>query len=75
MHPRFALLLTLTLSGFLVAQTSSSKSKPHGKSTPAPHETAETLYRNPDFAFTYKIPYAWIDRTKQMQDDSADPAK
>lgn len=57
------------------AQDSSSKSKPHGKSAPAQREAAETIYRNPDFAFTYKIPYAWIDRTKQMQDDSADPAK
>ncbi len=75
MHPCFALLLALTVSGLLPAQTSSSKSKPHGKSAPAPRETAETIYRNPDFAFTYKIPYAWIDRTKQMQDDSADPVK
>lgn len=75
MHHRFALLLTLTLPTLLLAQDSSSKSKPHGKPVPAPRETAETIYRNPDFAFTYKIPYAWIDRTKQMQDDSADPAK
>jgi hypothetical protein len=72
---RFLCLLTLTLPTLLLAQNSPSKSKPHGKSAPAPRETAETLYRNPDFAFTYKIPYAWIDRTKQMQDDSADPAK
>jgi hypothetical protein len=58
------------------AQDSSSKSQPHGKpAPPARRQTAETLYRNPEFAFTYKIPYAWIDRTKQMQDDSADPAK
>jgi hypothetical protein len=75
MHRCFALLLTLTLPALLLAQDSSSKSKPHGKSTPAPRESAETIYRNPDFPFTYKIPYAWIDRTKQMQDDSADPAK
>ncbi len=75
MHRRFVLVLTLTLPTLVLAQTSSSKSKPHGKSTPAPRETAETIYRNPEFAFTYKIPYAWIDRTKQMQDDSADPAK
>ena len=42
--------------------------------TPVARETAETIYRSPDFAFTYKVPYAWIDRTKQMQDDSADPS-
>ena len=75
MPRRFALLLTLTLPTLLLAQDSSSRSKPRGKSAPAARQTAETTYRNPDFAFTYKIPYAWIDRTKQMQDDSADPAK
>lgn len=75
MHRRFALLLALTLPTLLFSQDSSSKSKPHGKPAPAPHPIAETVYRNPDFGFTYKIPYAWIDRTKQMQDDSADPAK
>src|SRR5882672_2982835 len=71
----YVLLLLIVIATTVRAQTSSSKSKPHGKSAPAPRETAETLYRNPDFAFTFKIPYAWIDRTKQMQDDSADPAK
>jgi hypothetical protein len=76
MHRCFALLLALTLPTLLlVAQDSSSKSKPRGKAAPAARQTAETLYRNPDFAFTYKIPYAWSDRTKQMEDDSADPAK
>ena len=72
---RFALLLMLALPALLLAQDSSSKSKPHGKSTPTPSQTAETIYRSSDFGLTYKIPYAWIDRTKQMQDDSADPAK
>ena len=75
MHRCFALLLTLSTTALLFAQTSSSKSKPHGKSTSAPRETAETLYRNPEFTFAYKIPYAWVDRTKDMQDDSTDPAK
>jgi hypothetical protein len=70
--PLFLIIVAMTV----VAQDSSSKSKPHGKpAVPAPRETAETIYRNPEFAFTYKIPYAWIDRTKPMQDDSADPSK
>ena len=72
---RFALVLTITLPTLLFAQDSSSKSKPHGKPAPAPRPIAETIYRSLDFGFTYKIPYAWINRTKQMQDDSADPAK
>ena len=69
-------IAAVILPAMLCAQNSSSKSKPHSKpAAPAPRETAETIYRNPDFAFTYKIPYAWIDRTKHMQDDSADPSK
>jgi len=72
---RFALVLALTLPTLLPAQDSSSKSKAHGKPVPAPRQTAEIIYRNADFAFTYKIPYGWIERTKQMQDDSADPGK
>jgi hypothetical protein len=75
MHRRFALLITLIVPALLLAQTSSSKSKSRGKSTPAGRATAETTYRNSEFAFTYKIPYAWVDRTQPMQDDSPDPAK
>ena len=72
-----SLVVAVALPAMLWAQdSSSSKSKPHGKlAPPAARETAETVYRNPDFGFTYKVPYAWIDRTKQMQEDSADPAK
>jgi hypothetical protein len=75
MRTCLVLLLFLIAPSLFRAQTSSSKSKPHGKSAPAPRETAETLYRNPEFSFAYKIPYAWVDRTKDMQDESADPAK
>jgi hypothetical protein len=75
------ILLALTLLATALAQntgSSSSKSKrnaeQHTRHT-SPPATAETLYRNPEFAFTYKIPYGWVDRTQQMQDDSSDPAK
>src|SRR5436305_1968982 len=62
------------------AQTSESSSKtrkPEQRVTrdKGPSPTAETDYHNPEFAFTYKTPYAWVDRTKPMQDDSADPGK
>jgi hypothetical protein len=71
----------LIVFGAASAQQPSSSSK--SKRNPEQHETrrsttpatAETLYRNPEFALTYKIPYAWVDRTQQMQDDSTDPAK
>jgi hypothetical protein len=79
---RSLLALPLTLAPFVSAQgpgSSSSKAKQKTQqhitrgATPAP--SAETAYRDPEFAFNYKIPFAWVDRTKQMQDDSADPTK
>jgi hypothetical protein len=76
------ILLALTLLATALAQnpgSSSSKSKRNAEQHPthqtSPSPVAETLYRNPEFAFTYKIPYAWVDRTQQMQDDSTDRAK
>jgi|SRR5882672_1971677 len=38
-----------------------------------PAEDAQ-LYRNPTFALRYRIPYGWVDRTKEMQDGN-DAAK
>jgi hypothetical protein len=34
-----------------------------------PAKTADTpqLYRNAEFGFRYRIPYGWVDRTKEMQ--------
>lgn len=70
-------VLTLTLAFSQNPGSSSSRTKhpeqhvPRDKNISA---SAETLYRDPEFAFTYKIPYAWVDRTREMQDDS-DPAK
>jgi hypothetical protein len=75
------LALILTQSGATFAQgpgSSSSKSKQkteqHAKSS-TPPSSESNAYRNPEFAFTYKTPYAWVDRTQPMQDDSTDPAK
>jgi hypothetical protein len=28
------------------------------------------LYRNPTFAFRFQIPYGWVDRTKEMQEEN-----
>ena len=76
------IFLALTLLGTAYAQdpaatSSRTKQKPeqHATHHTSPSSTAETLYRNAEFAFTYKILYAWVDRTQQMQDDSTDPAK
>ncbi|MGC2197552.1 MAG: hypothetical protein WA628_22965 [Terriglobales bacterium] len=45
----------------------------NSRSTPV--ATEEDTYRNPDFGFVYKLPYGWVDHTKEMQDESSDPAK
>lgn len=48
-----------------------SKPSVHPKSSP-PEAGAITngVYSNPSFGFTYKLPYGWVDRTRDMQDDS-----
>ena len=72
------ILLALLLPATCFAQTSSSKNaKPAQRATrekPA-IPSAETAYRNPQFAFSYQIPYGWVDRTQQMQDPEADSSK
>jgi hypothetical protein len=71
------ILLAASLTTPALAQDSSSKTKhpeQHATRDKTPPTSAETVYRNPEFAFAYKIPYAWVDRTREMQDDS-DPAK
>ena len=79
--PQILVALLLTLMPWVSAQnpgSSSSKNKKteqHGTHTSPPPAIADTDYRNPEFAFTYKTPYAWVDRTKQMQDDPAEPTK
>ena len=68
------ILLAASLTMPALAQDSSSKPKhpeQHATRDETPPTSAETVYRNPEFAFTYKIPYAWVDRTREMQDDSA----
>lgn len=59
-----------------------SSSKHHQKlpkqSAPAaldPGAITDGIYRNASFGFTYKLPFGWVDRTNEMQDDSPDSAK
>lgn len=35
---------------------------------PSKPSTDAQLYRNPAFGFRFRIPYGWVDRTKEMQD-------
>ena len=69
MNFRRALLVVLALSLRPLAQV--QKKPPPLASKPA--ESAETIYRNPILGFRYRIPYGWVERTKEMQegDDAA----
>jgi hypothetical protein len=42
---------------------------------PGTYDPAIHLYRNRALALTLKVPYGWVDRTKQMNPDPPDPAK
>jgi hypothetical protein len=68
-----ALVTPILLTVNLWAHQSASSSKPpaHAKPpVPEPGAISDGVYRNPSLAFTYKLPYGWVDRTKEMQDDS-----
>ena len=42
---------------------------------PAPHAFEDAqLYRNTNFGFRYRIPYGWVDRTKEMRAQDAEPS-
>jgi len=56
--------------GLSFAAQAQSKTAPVAKPSAAPADTRNQdaqLYRNPTFAFRYKVPYGWVDRTKEMQ--------
>jgi hypothetical protein len=69
MNFRRALLVVLALSVSPLAQVPKKPSPPSSKQA----ESAETIYRNPTLGFRYRIPYGWVERTKEMQegDDAA----
>jgi hypothetical protein len=80
----FSLAMFLLLAGHTGAQQSAgeSSSKPKARPTPAPTATvidrgavSDGVYRNPPFGFSYKIPFGWVERTDQMQEDPNDPSK
>jgi hypothetical protein len=67
----FFLLVLLTAA--LWAQQPSSSPRPPAHTKPfIPQSGAISngVYHNPSFDFSYKLPYGWVDRTREMQDDS-----
>lgn len=55
--------------------SSSSRAAKTQPDTADPGTLTDGAYRNPSFAFSYKLPFGWVDRTQQMRDDSADSGK
>jgi len=62
-HFRYYRLAAMALCALCLSIAAQAQSKPAA----ARNEDAQ-LYRNPTFAFRYKVPYGWVDRTKEMQE-------
>ena len=80
---RLAAISSFMLATWLWAQTpkppassssrSSSKAAAHASiATPDAGAITDGAYRNRFFGFSYKIPYGWVARTKEMQEDVQD---
>lgn len=80
--PRLLLVLSI-FSVALRGQTSAglgSSSQPkhsHSAAVQAPDAGAVTddVYRNATYSFSYKIPFGWVERTDEMQNEGADDTK
>jgi hypothetical protein len=74
-----ASVLVLPFAAVLWAQQpASSSSKPPDQARSAVPEAGAIsagVYRNSAFGFDYKLPYGWVDRTADMQGDSAEAAR
>jgi hypothetical protein len=66
MNLRLAPLVVFAFSALPLAQMPKKPPVPSSKGA----ETAETIYRNPALGFRYRIPYGWVERTKEMQEGS-----
>ena len=71
---RVALVLVALLCARVAAQSSPSLPKPKSQqrqiSALDPGTVSNGVYRNAVFGFTCKIPFGWVDRTKEMGDES-----
>jgi hypothetical protein len=73
-----ASILVFPLAAALWAQSAPVSSRPPARpksSHPEPGTITAGVYRNPAFGFSYKLPYGWVDRTADMQDDSGDASR
>jgi hypothetical protein len=68
-------LLFPCLPAFWLALVAAQTPPPSTQTTPDPGSTANNVYKNSEFGFTYRIPYGWVDRTDEMREASNDPSK
>ena len=72
---RLAAIAAVALCLSITAQAQSKPAPVAKRAAKAPASDHDAqLYRNPTFAFRYKIPYGWVDRTKEMQEGN-EPGK
>lgn len=66
-------MVALVAAILFLCAASQPQSKPASASKPsvAPKEDAR-IYRNSAYGFRYKLPFGWVERTKQMQEGNAD---
>src|ERR1700733_1265579 len=69
----FCILSTVLLAGSLPAQQTTKPTSPRSAtSAPDPGAVGNGVYRNNGFRFSYKIPFGWVNRTKEVDEDSND---
>jgi hypothetical protein len=61
-------LLACTLQG----QQAVKPAPPQPAVKPDSGAISDGVYRNPTFGFTYKAAFGWVDRTKEMREDSSE---
>lgn len=59
-------LVALAAAALCFSSPAQTRPKPSNPPVVKPAENAQ-LYRNSSFGFSYRIPYGWVDRTKEMQ--------
>ena len=64
--------LFLVVASLVAQDSTQSAAKAPGIDTGA---ITNGVYKNDFFAFSYRIPVSWVDRTDEMQQASTDPAK
>ena len=66
-------MIAVSALGLTLTAQTQSKTPPIAEQTAKPAATRNEdaqLYRNTTFGFRYQIPYGWVDRTKELQEEN-----